>query len=249
MNEASPSSPPSKFELDMFALDHESNAGDNSASSDDEEKKFFLRTSGATMDIVAYSHRSADVDDDDFLPALMESSSSSSGISTIVADSWEQFDAVAEKPSLWSAPLFWFCAPLDFLPSCRADHSRTTASNECSSFRIAQRDTDFKQAFQASDVFPFIGKACGIVQKGDTTPEEWTRRWNGYLPLDPVPDFYYRYPCLRERRRHRIPAVVDHHSCDSYDPETSLFAPSLSIEEPEEITTTSVNFVLVCIVV
>lgn len=271
-----PSSPPSNFEMDMSVLESTGHAcvdGESICSDDipDTKSSEAAASANPTTSIEHLVTSQSSIDHDDGLPFLVASGSSSSVVSTIVADSWEQADAVVETILLshhatgtvpsgavnarWSGPLSWLCAPLDFLPTCRADPSITMTSTGCSSDRRVQLHTDFKQAFQATEVIPFMANPCGGGSRGHA-PEDLARRWNGHLPLDPVPDFYYQYPCLRDKRRHRIPAAIlstedtaEEKSYDSYDADNSLFAPSLSIDEPDEFVTFNSSLSLVCDVI
>lgn len=207
------------------------------------------------------------LDREEQLPVLVAcSSSSSAGASSAIADSWEQADAVVETILLtghshsWSSdttpssgPLSWLCATLDYLPGCRAEPCRTaTASySTAASKRRDRHHTDMQFALPASRAFPFLLNSCGVTSPRNPS-EEWARRWNGHLPLDPVPDFYYRYPCLKDKQRHRIPTIANSNSGDSFDSYeyyNALFAPSLSIEDFEESNPLYSSIVSVCILV
>lgn len=220
---------------------------------------------GMDMEKIDISDVHGTEDRDDHLPVLVAcSSSSSAGASSAIADSWEQADAVVETILLgrqshsWSSeatpntgPLSWLCATLDYLPGCRAEPCRTTTAscNTTASKRRNRFNTDLQIAFPTSRGFPFLLNSCG-VNSGPYQSEEWARRWNGHLPLDPVPDFYYRYPCLRDKQRHRIPTIANNSSIDSfdsYDNYNALFAPSLSMEEFEDSYPPNSSIVLVCI--
>lgn len=212
-----PASPLSKFELDM--LNYESALPPSLMSSE----------KGAS-DV----HTMTDTVFDDVLPVLVASSSSLSS-SNSCRDSWEQADAVVETiliqrssaPSPTPTPLSWMCgaAPLSsYLPaleSCQADTSCSNCTADRSSSTQQQVGLDFQQAFHQGQVLPYmVQRFGGNFHKQD---QRYQYKWNGHLPLDPVPNFFYRYPVLRERRKHRIPCVEPEHH--------ALFAPSLSMED------------------
>lgn len=202
--------------------------------------------------------RDYDADDDsaeqeeESLSVMIASSSSSGG--SAIADSWEQADAVVEtillshdashrsshpyqqlqsekkrnkkqrrQSSSSSGPLSWFCGPLHFLPTCDADPPACAPSS--------------RAVAPVAPIVALLAHPCGRPSH-PLTP---ARQWNGHLPLDPVPEFYYMYPCLRDKRKHRIPALIPDVTDleDECDFETALFAPSLSIDD---------EALLVCIV-
>jgi hypothetical protein len=273
-------SPPSKFEEDMMALDALESSSSSKANSQSPPTEFLKEApvpSWTTSGTESSSSSSGDLDDDNDSsqqPIMIASSSSSSSSSsgTLIADSWDQADAVVET-ILWNStnegpngssnsssssgyqylqqhasrrssrrasssggPLSWFCAPLDFLPTCEADPATATACGEGTSAIACTATTpmDPNTAYQRHVLrMPFT---CSGILPG---PQP---HWTGHLPLDPVPEFYYRYPCLKNKRRHRIPTLVpgsnsteadENQSLDNQEEvqQHALFAPSLSLEE------------------
>lgn len=139
---------------------------------------------------------------EDPVPVLMSASSISSSRSVPEENDFFQAVEVDSNPASASAaaaggPLSWLCAPLDLLPSCSAEPIKSPTQRQ-----QQRKQEDFEEAFATSRLLPFLVNSCVAGTPCAKTPEP---QWNGYLPLDPYPQQVYRYPCLKQKRKHQIP--------------------------------------------
>jgi len=231
MTVARPPSPLSNFESDMLSLEAlPLSSTDDVKQRKSEDVARTLHSTTMSEELLASSSSLSE----DPLPVLVASSSSSSSASSFVADSWEQSDAVVEtillSPSYSTSAsksaatypypsMSWICAPLDYWPACSAS---VTEAAPCTTTAGSgqQLDVDFQNALRQGSLVALCTSHC--ANRGSIIHVE--KQWNGHLPLDPVPEFFYQYPVLRQRRKHRIPALVS-------DFDHALFAPSLSMED------------------
>jgi hypothetical protein len=117
---------------------------------------------------------------------------------TSSSSSEEHAELEASRSSSGRGPLSWLCMPSwsDVLPSCTADPtSSKTKELPCH---------DFQSAFESGRLLPYLVHTCTQPPLNSNANVN-AFEWNGHLPLDPTPHEAFVYPCLRNRRKHRIP--------------------------------------------
>lgn len=161
-----------------------------------------------------------------FVSLLIESSSTSASSNStegkpspaIVQDSWEQVEsttvdtpnqvpASCSKPGALDPFIVWLCgASSAYLPQCPADKPFERKYTGTLTTLTPQ-----SHLMQAEDVLPYVVDRVDDTCMDACDPEgaETRTRWNGHLPLDPVPNVHYTYKTIRNKHKHRVPATAD----------------------------------------